>query len=283
MGETASTRFCAEMTNPANRTPYTYILAPMTKWVRPGEVLENDTMLPLVTWSLLGNNSVDKENANPITRMLHVYHYLEKHGFPPLGTSTQAIFAAVEQACGVAPYQELLTRSVQLNDSILDDLTSDIASRPNSNNFEIGVLQAYGVLHDCHKYMVHHFLNDPDGYAKPVDYLDRTLGIWPEPPVRWSFGRPFRRLKRTDLSKYARVVLFDEIAGPDEVFLRQGITSGDLSTPMMTIDLQIADNWQYSCAMADCLFAEFHRDQPDIEFQRGEMKKRGIYLMEILG
>jgi hypothetical protein len=279
-GETAGTRFAVEMTNPANQTPYAYVIAPMTCWLKPGEAFENDILLAFVTWSLLGCSNADRENANPLVRILHVYHYLEKHGFPLLGTPAQAIFTALDQECGVVPYQELLTQSVQLNDAILNSLMSDI-SAPNISNFELGIVQTYGVLHDCHKYMVGHFLKDPDGYAKPVDYLDRTLGLWPEPPIRWSFGRPFRRIKREELSKYQGVVLFDEHADQDEVFLRQGITGRDEPTPMK-VDLKIADNWQFACTLADSLFAEFNRDQPEIELHRDQLKKRGVYLMEVL-
>jgi hypothetical protein len=278
-GETASTRFIMEMANPENHTPYTYVLAPMTQWQKPGEVLENDILLGLVTWSLLGNNDVDTKNANPLVRLLHVFRYLGKHGFPQLGTPSQAIFASLEQECGAVGYHELLTQSVQLSDTILGNLMADV--QPNASNFELGVLQAYEVLHDCHKHMVSHFLKDPDGYANPVDYLDRTLGIWPEPPVCWSFGRPFRRVKREALSNYKGVVLFDEPCDQDDVFLRRGITGRHEVTPIK-VDLQIADNWQYACALTDTLFAEFNRDQPEIELQRDQWKKRGVYLMEVL-
>jgi hypothetical protein len=277
-GQTASTRFAKEMVNPANNTPYMYAIAPMTRWLKPGEVLENDILLSLVTWSLLGNNNADRENANPLVRMLHVYHYLEKHGFPPLKMPTHAIFTALDHECGAVPYQELLKQSVQLTETIFNSLMSDV-SASNGSNFERGVLQAYRVLHECHKDMVGHFLSDPDGYAKPVDYLDRTLGIWPEPPLRWSFGAPFRRIKREELSKYQRAVLFDESADADEVFLRKGITVGMMPT---AIDAQIADNWQYACTLADSLFAKFNRDQPEIELERDHLKKRGVYLMEVL-
>jgi len=279
-GEAASTKFAMEITNPANRTPYSYITAPMSRWLKPGEVLETDVLSALVTWDLLGNSSADQANSNPIVRMLHVYHYLEKHGFPPLSTPTHAIFTAIEQECGAVPYHELLRQSVQLNDTILNSLISD-TSASNTSNLELGIIQAYAALHDCHKYMVDHFLKDPDGYAKPVDYLDRTLGIWPEPPVRWSFGRPFRRIKREELSKYQGVVVFDEPADQDEVFIRQGIMGFDFPMPMK-VDPKIADNWQYACGLADSLFAEFNRDQPEIQLQRDRLTKSGVYLMEVL-
>ena len=50
----------------------------------------------------------------------------------------------------------------------------------------------------------------------------------------------------------------------------------------MKVDPQIADNWQYACTLADSLFAEFNRDQPEIEIQRDQLAKKGIYLMEVL-
>lgn len=280
-GETASNRFALEMTDPANRTPYGYVLAPMARWLKPGELLENDTLSTLITWCLLGNENVDKDNSNPIVRVLRVYNYLDKHGFPPLGTSARMIFDALDKASGSVPYAELLARSVQLNNSILGNILADIKAETNPSKFEIGVVQAYSLLNACHQYMVEHFLDDPDGYAKPVDYLDRTLGIWPEPPVRLSFGKPFRRMKREELATYQRFILYDEDAGPDQVFLRQGITGRDEPVPMK-IDIQIADNWLYACTLTDLLFAEFNRDQHEFELQRDLFKKDGFYLMEVL-
>jgi hypothetical protein len=280
-GETASTLFAGEMTNPKNQTPYMYILPGMSRFVKPGEMLENKILLALVTWSLLGNMHADGANAHPLVRINHVCQYLEKCGFPPLGMSIGAIFTALDQECGVVPYQQLLLQSVQLGDTIFNGLSSEF-SAPTTSKFQLAIVQAYGVLNDYHKYMVYNFLKDPDGYANPVDYLDRTLGIWPEPPVQLSFGKPFHRVTREQVSKYyQQAVFFDEPAGQDELFLRRAIRNYTESTPMK-VDLQIADNWQFACSLADSVFAEFNRDHPEIDLQRDQLKKRGVYLMEVI-
>jgi hypothetical protein len=139
------------------------------------------------------------------------------------------------------------------------------------------VIKAYEFFYECHRYMVAIFLEDPDSYSKPLGYLDTNLEKWLEPPVRYSFGRPFYRVKRADLHKFHGAILFEDYDGED-VFLRQYV----VQSWKESVDLNIASNWQRLCGISDILFAEFNRDKPEIEHERDFARKEGFYLLEVL-
>ena len=96
--------------------------------------------------------------------------------------------------------------------------------------------------------------------------------------MRHTFGRPFHRVRRSSLDKLDRVSLFEAESNAEEAVLRQHI----VQLPRGVVDLQIADNWQSLCGMADTVFAEYNRDHPEIQAQRDLARERGRYLMEVL-
>jgi len=52
--------------------------------------------------------------------------------------------------------------------------------------------------------------------------------------------------------------------------------------PKGVVDLQLADNWQFLCGLADTVFADYNRDKPEIDFQRARAKKSGVRYLEVL-
>jgi hypothetical protein len=285
LGETAHMLFLNSMADQGPKSRYTWFIRALSGLRRPDEILEVDTLTALATWCLLGSADSDLPNSNPLTRMFHVVKYVKEHGFPKVDTPSHAIFAEIEGACGAVSYVDVLNRSVQLGDSIVEWLEKAVAEDHSGSNFAAGVAQAYTYLQQCHKYMAGLFLNDPDGYAKPAGYLDRNLEKWPEPAVRYTFGQPFFRVKRANLGKYQRSTLFESESTAEDAVLRQYIDPFPedlMQVRKICFDIQVADNWQYLCGLVDTMFAEYNRDQPEIDYQRERARKDGLYLLEVL-
>lgn len=284
LGPTAHELFMSSMLE-GQTNRYTWFLRAMNNLRRSDEVLENDTLSTLATWCLLGSSNADLPNANPLTRLIHAVDYIKKSGFPEVSTSSHALFTALEKACGAVPYTEVLTQSLQLGETVLQILKENLSSDQGGSNFGRGLLEAYSFLLQWHTYMVGLFLQDPDGYCKPTGYLDRNLEKWPEPPVRYTFGQPFFRINRADLPKYERATLFESASTQDHAFLRQFIEPFPehlMPGHRKSVDLRPADNWQYLCGQADAVFAEYNREKPEIDYQREQAKKNGLYLLEVL-
>jgi len=219
--------------------------------------------------------------------MLRVVDYLKERGFPKLETPSHDIFTALDQGCGAVSHIDVLTHSVQLGETIVKALEETASENGTVSKFSAGVIQAYSFLYECHKYMVRVFLEDPDSYSMPIGYLDRNLEKWPEPPVRYTFGQPFFRIKREKLSKYERATLFETESTKEEAFLRQYIEPYRLQDMVkapekFSVDIQLADNWQYLCGLVDTVFTEYNRDQPEINYQKEQARKKGLHLVEVL-
>jgi len=278
LGEEASNLFFGAMSQQTG-SPYYWFIRAVSGFVRPGKPLKMNVLSTLVTWCLLGSSNIDQSNAHPVTRMHHVMKYLEKNGLADMETPAHDIFTALDRSCGTVPYADGLQQSVELGESILLQFQS-MAEEVGASNYVKGMVQTHEFFFDCHKYMVGTFLQDPDGYAKPGGYLDRNLEKWPEPPVRYTFGRPFFEVSRADLQQYERPKLFEAESTAEKVFLREFMTAGPDAKP--SFDFQLADNWEHLCGTADVVFAEFNRDQPSIDFQREESKKSGLLMLEVL-
>lgn len=272
-GDAASRLFFQRMTGTPG-TRYAWVLGPMAQFLKRGEVLENDTLTALVTWCQLGSTDVDAANAHPVTRLLHVFEYLQARGFPDVDMPARQLFDALDAASGAASHAECLARSVALGEEVVAQLG---AAAPGAGTFAQGAAQAHAHLHDLHRYMVGVFMEDPDRYAKPVPYLDTNLERWPEPPIRETFGRPFLRLSPEAAARYAGVTWFPG-AGPDTACVRQRIGPGVKES----VNLQLADNWQYACSLADAVFAESDRDAPGVAFHRDRTRKAGLHLLEVI-
>jgi hypothetical protein len=257
-------------------TPYSWFVRAVSRFVPPGKPLENDTFSTLVTWCLLGSNQADPSHAHPVTRMIHVFDYLKANGLPDVDLPAHDILTALDRSCGAVAYADVLQASVDLGATILEQLRG--ARDPDPSSYAEGVLQTYAYFLGLHSQMVELFVEDPDGYAKPTGYLDRNLGKWPEPPVRHTFGQPFFKVRRDDLGRFASPSLFEASDGQDPLFLRAAI----VEIPRLGIDLKAAENWQYLCSTADAIFAEYNRDQPQIEIQRAQARQQGIHMLEVL-
>ena len=277
LGEQASSLFFGAMSQQKG-SPYFWFIQGVNRFARPGEPIEMNMLSTLATWCLLGSSNIDKSNSHPVTRMGHVMKYLGEHGLADMHTPAHEIFTGLDKSCGTVPYADGLRLSVELGESILRDFHS--AAAPATSNYIKGMVQTYEFFFECHKYMVGAFLLDPDGYAKPGGYLDRNLEKWPEPPMRYTFGRPFFEVSRADLARYERPKLFEAESTPEKVFLREFTTRGP--DAKASFDLQYADNWEHLCGSADVVFAEFNRDQPAIEFHREQSRRSGLHLLEVL-
>ena len=55
-----------------------------------------------------------------------------------------------------------------------------------------------------------------------------------------------------------------------------------MQLPNGVVGLQLADNWQYLCGLTDTVFAEYNRDQPEIEAERARTKKSSFRYLEVL-
>ena len=278
-GETASNLFGNAMATLAPPNRYRWFPQAMMALLRPGEIFENDILLTIATWCLLGNENADSANAHPLARLNHAVRCVEARGFSNLDKPAGEILEELDTFSGVMPYRDLLERSVELGERVVQQIGNIADDDRSGSNFLRGIAQAHSFLYNCHVYMARLFMDDPAGYCQPVDYLDRSLGKLPEPPLRHTFGRPFHKADRATVDKYDKVTLFKDASSPDDAFIQQAIAQ---SPKGGMIDLQIADNWQYLCALADTIFAEFNRDNPEIEAQRALEKENGIRYMEVL-
>ena len=148
----------------------------------------------------------------------------------------------------------------------------------SGSKFLLGIAQAQEYLHYWHAYMARRLLTDPDSYCQPAAYLDLSPGDLPEPPLRETFGRPFRFVERTALGGFSSVNLFEDASTPEQACLQQTI----MQLPGGVVDLQIADNWQYLSQLADTLFAEYNRDKPEIEAEKVRALRSGLRYLEML-
>jgi hypothetical protein len=282
LGPTAHQLFLSYMVEGGQENRYTWFVRAMNNLRRPDEKLENDTLSSIATWCLLGSSNADLANSNPLTRMFNAVKYVKENGFPEVSTSTDALFGMLDQASGAMPYVTVLNRSLQDGEGVLEFIQETIAG--DRSNFGRGLLQTYYVLEQLHRYMVGEFLNDPDGYCRPTGYLDRNLEKWPEPPVRYAFGQPFFRVNRANLPKYERATLFESASTGDDAFLRQFIQPfpEGLMPGHQSLDIGIADNWQFLCGQADVVFAEYNREKPEFDYHREQARRNGLYFLEVL-
>jgi len=278
LGETASNLFGNAMATlpPPNR--YGWFPQAMMALLRPGEIFENDTLTTIATWCLLGNEDADSANAHPLVRLNHAVRCVEARGFSNLDMPAGEILEELDTFSGVMPYRDLLERSIELGERVVQQIGNIAEDDRSGSHFLQGIAQAHSFLYNCHVYMARLFMDDPASYCQPVDYLDRSLGKLPEPPLRQTFGRPFYKADSATTEKYDKVTLFKDASSPGEAFIQQSIAQ----TPKGVIDLQIADNWQYLCGLADTIFAEFNRDNPEIDAQRALTKESGVRYMEVL-
>ncbi len=288
-GETAKNLFYEAMQAPESPIRYAFFPKAMAMAMllhRPGETaesgilsFENDTLSTIATWCLLGSNAADSANAHPLTRLEHAFRCVVERGLSSLDRPASEILDELDSFSGTMPYRDLLRHSIAQGDRIVERMENMVDDYRRGSDFLRGIVQAQRFLHTLHAYMARLFMHDPDGYCQPTDYLDRSLGKLPEPPVRHTFGRPFCSVNRSMLDRFDKVKLFNDASTPGEVFLQQTIRQAPNGG---VIDLQIADNWQYLCGLADLLFSEYNRDHPEIEAQRALAKENGIRYLEVL-
>ena len=276
-GPDAQNLFVSNMAKQSPESLYPVILRLFSGLNRDGRVLENDAMLTLVTWCLLGGQ-LDEEMRHPVSRLAKVVSYLSDRGFPKNGTPAHEIFEELDRHSGAVSYSENLRHSVEISSMISGQMDFQFTSSERVPPFITDVLQAYDVLQDAHRRMIQVFLENPDSYANPISYLDDYLEYWIEPPERHVFSSPFHRVNRAKLESYLTPEVYPDHPFGDSVFLR----SYCLAPPKEHIDIGIANNWNYACTLCDTLFAGFGRDHPDIDFHRESEKKKGIYLIELL-
>jgi len=277
-GETASNLFGNAMAQLAPPSRYGWFLQALNALRRPGEILENNTLSAIATWCLLGNSTADNANAHPLTRFGYAFQCVEARGLSNLDKPSSEILEELDRSSGVVPYRDLLEHSIELGGEVVELLKNDAEEDRSGSNFLLGIVQTHEFLYNLHVYMARLFMDDPDGYCQPVAYLDRTLEKLPEPPLRYTFARPFHSVKRSMLDRFDKVTVFEDASTPDEAFLQETI----IQLPRGVVDLQIADNWQFLCGLADTVFAEYNRDHPEIDVQRAQAKQSGIRYMEIL-
>jgi hypothetical protein len=259
-------------------SPYDWFVKGVAASSPQGVPLELKSVTRLATWCLLGCATLDNEHANPVTRMIHMAtEYLKQHGMPKPEISARELFAALDRSFGAAPYEQCLAHSVKICESALDTFKS-YAADPQASNYVKGLAQTYELFFEWHRYMAATFFKDPDSYADPLGYLDRSLAKWPEPPVRFSFGRPFFAVPRADLYRYSRPKLFEAESTAQIVYLREFLGPED----QQSFDNQHADNWEYLCSKSDLVFAEFNRDRSGLDFYREELQKNGVRALEVL-
>ncbi len=278
LGETASNLFANAMSTLAPPSRYGWFPQAMMALRRPGEIVENDTLSTIATWCLLGNEDADSANAHPLVRLNHAIRCVAARGFSSLDKPAGEILEELDTSSGVMPYRDLLERSIELGERIAQQVGNMAEEDRSRSNFLRGIAQAHSFLYNCHVYMARLFMDDPASYCQPVDYLDRSLGKLPEPPLRQTFGRPFYQPDRAIVDKYDKVTLFKDAGSHDDAFIQETIAQD----PNGVIDLQIADNWQYLCGLADTIFSEFNRDNPEIEVQRALEKENGVRYIEVL-
>lgn len=277
-GETASNLFMQAMAQLGPRSRYGLFINIMNGLRRPNEILENNTLSAIATWCLLGNTTADSANAHPLVRLNHAVRCVDAQGFARLDLPTAEILDTLDRSSGAMPYCDVLQHSIELGESCVRAIHEMATDAGSGSNFFLGIAQAQEFLHECHAYMARLFVEDPDGYCQPVAYLDRSLEKLPEPPLRETYGKPFFSVKPSMLERFDRATLFEDESTAEEAFLRQTI----VQLPKGVVNLQLADNWQYLCGLVDTVFAEYNRDQPEIDAERAAAKKKGIRYLEVL-
>jgi len=289
-GETASNLFSSEMAGLATPSRYGWFSQAMVMasivhrpWAIPENgafSFENDTMSTIATWCLLGSNNADGANAHPLTRFDHALGYVKARGLSNLDLPANEILEELDNFSGVMPYRDLLEHSIEHFTEEVRCLDNMIKEKGHTaSNHLLGVFQTQMLVYSWHVHMARLFMDDPNDYCQPVEYLDRSLGKLPEPPLRHTFGRPFYSIDPSMLDRHDQVMLFKDESTPDRAFVRETINQAPRGS---LIDLRVADNWQYLCGLADLAFSEYNRDHPEIETQRALAKDEGIRYLEVL-
>jgi hypothetical protein len=209
---------------------------------------------------------------------MQAFQCVQRHGHRALDRSSADILDFLDASTGCVPWRDALEHSVAQGQEVSRSIQQMAEKRSPPSNLMLAVAQSQGFLHECHAYMARLLIDDPDGYCQPVAYLDRSLERLPEPPLRHTFGRPFRVVDRSELGRYERSSVYETHSTPERVALRQTI----VQIPRGIVDLQLADNWQFLCSGADAVFAEFNRDQPEIDEQRERALRQGVRYIEVL-
>ncbi|MEA2840156.1 MAG: hypothetical protein QOF41_1486 [Methylobacteriaceae bacterium] len=256
----------------ANKTAYTL---PLRAWYalcqRQGQLIDIALLSAAISWSLLGNYSVEGWEACPTTRFAKLFALFEKEGLPRFDRPVASLFERWSEQLSSSPVAESIRDALQRNRELLQKL--------KALPVEFGDLsQTFGSFIQAQELLSKHFLEATDVYVRPDLYADHVDDLV-SAPIRVDFPNDRLIGTREQLEKHLSVRVATGF-GNNELAVRRAILRVQ-TTGRTVIDAMLAADASDLMTLVDFFFAEFRRDEPDFDIAR-QVSSEQVITMEIL-
>jgi hypothetical protein len=256
----------------ANKADYTL---PLRAWyalcLHKGKLVDNALLSAAITWSLLGNYSVEAWGACPTVRFARLFELLERGGLPKFDVPVATLFERWSDELNTPPVAESIRDALQRNRKLLQKLNALPREFRGLSQMFDGFIRAQEVLSK-------RFLEAPDIYVRPDLYAEHVDDLI-SAPIRVDF--PNERLvgPREELEKEFSIRVANGLPNND-LAIRRAILRGQ-TAGRTVIDAVLAADASDLMTLVDFFFAEFRRDEPDFDIAR-EVSSKDVVTMEIL-
>ena len=181
-------RLFQEVLSEDSGIPYLVILRGLAELCRQANrPIDCRQMNEVMIWSLLGNHELDGWRACPTVRFSYLYNSWKETGLPRDQKTVMEIFEEWSERAGMATVRSSLSRTLEHNRRLVDQLDRQLTERKEYAKFFAG-----GPTNCLHAWLkatehtINSFLSDPEAYTWPDEYLE-NLGAFVNPPVRYQF------------------------------------------------------------------------------------------------
>jgi hypothetical protein len=230
----------------------------------------------LTTWCLLGDYQRDSWNACPARRFLAAFGHLLKAGLPSIGTRSGAHLAKLSSALNAPPVEETLRAELERT---AQECVRRQKNLPSSVRELLGpVLQSMQQRTDALRLMIG-LLENAGTYASPSQYLE-LAGKWVAAPIRFRFcGWGIPEDDTPELTELFESTYTARHEG--RTLVVGGVLKGQ-TDGVTVFSPSVSHMALGQFALSDLLFAEFDRDNPDLELARAMLQAQGIVSWEIM-
>lgn len=244
-------------------------------WHTAGLPADTAKMSAAITWSILGDYSVDLWEACPTVRFNRLFDLLAKDGPPSQSENTQDLFEKWSAKLGVSSISESLQKQVEANKRVAAKLENELKDLKDLLGEIIDITQTFYRVSD---HMSKLFLENPETYVYPYFYQTEEIAQkWVAAPIRVTFtggGIVGTKKEFGDLDIRKALPLDDERLVV--ITLGWGQSMG-----IKMVNLTEALNACDTMTMLALCFDQF-RHEPDFEIVRQVWESEGILPFEIL-
>jgi len=254
---------------------------PLRAWIQlcdehstPGHM---DLLSAAISWSLLGDYTIDRWDACPTVRFASLIEFLRKTGVPKNDLPIATLFEQWSAALNAPPIQDAIANATKANARHLLRLEATIDR--NADNPFLLLLRAFRCFAAAQEAMAKKFIANPDNYVRPFEYAEHAAD-WISAPIRLDF--PFEPIvgERADLAGTFNIRVAEELSD-GRLAVRRALLSGPTPGQHFFED-DLAASTHDLMAFSDFFFAEFCRDEVDFDVVRRVSENMGMTTMEIL-